>query len=147
MKLLRAGNKDIDKLLEIEKTAIGKRTYSGYFSKKEIKDWISSENVFLIEEGNDIVGSISYEVKNEKEVYISGLIIQTEFQKKGFAKKAIRILLDGLNKYTQVSLAVHPDNPALKLYESLDFVVMSRIEDYFGDGEPRLLMKKTYPSR
>jgi ribosomal protein S18 acetylase RimI-like enzyme len=37
----------------------------------------------------------------------------------------------------------HPENAgALRLYMSLGFKVESRIEDCFGDGEPRLVMAR-----
>lgn len=40
-----------------------------------------------------------------------------------------------------MELAVHPDNQiALRLYASLGFEIKSRQENYFGDGEPRLLL-------
>jgi len=40
----------------------------------------------------------------------------------------------------RIELVTHPDNPALKLYESLGFTVESRKENYWGDGEPRLVL-------
>lgn len=142
MKLERATIQDVQKLLEIEKTTIGLKIYSGYFNEKEIEEWISNDVVYIIKNHDAIIGSISYEIKNENHVYISGLVIKPEFQKKGFAKKAMELLFDKLKDYKKLTLCVHPDNHALKLYESFGFKAESRKENYFGDGEPRVLMIK-----
>jgi ribosomal protein S18 acetylase RimI-like enzyme len=142
VELVRATIEDIQTLLEIEKTTIGLKIYSGYFNEKEIKEWISNDIIYLVKSESTIVGSISYEINNENHAHISGLVIRPEFQKQGLAKQAIALLLDELKNFKQLSLAVHPDNHAVKLYESFGFVIESRKENYFGDGEPRLVMIK-----
>lgn len=140
MKLERATTEDIQTLLEIEETTIGLKVYSGYFNEKEIREWIENGIVYLIKNGEKIVGSISYEIKDKYHAYISGLAIKPEFQKQGLARQAMEILFEELKGFEKLSLAVHPDNHAVKLYESFGFVVESRKENYFGDGEPRLIM-------
>ena len=143
MPLAKATSQDIQTLLEIERTALGLKTYSGYFNEKEIRDWIENEIVFLIKNDCDVtVGSISYQIKNKTHAYISGLIIKPEFQKQGLAKKALSLLLEKLKNYPKLSLVVHPENPAIKLYLSFGFAIKSRKENYFGDGQPRLVMVK-----
>lgn len=142
MQLVKATSKDIQALLEIEKTAKGLKIYSGYFTEEGIKEWLDSDIVYLIKKEETIVGSISYEVKDEKHAYISGLIVKPEFQKQGLGSQAIQLLLEELKKFKQVSLVVHPDNHAVRLYESLGFVSQGCKENYYGDGEPRLIMVK-----
>jgi [ribosomal protein S18]-alanine N-acetyltransferase len=142
MKLERATIKDIQTLLEIEKTTIGLRLYSGYFNEKEVEDYVKKSIVYLIKNNSDIIGSISYDVIDSNHADISGLVIKPEFQKKGFAKKAMELLFEKLKDYKKLTLCVHPDNHALKLYESFGFKTESRKENYFGDGEPRLIMIK-----
>jgi len=142
MKLERATIKDIQILLEIEKTTVGLKVYSGYFNEKEVEEWINNDVVYIIKNDGAIVGSISYELKSENHAYISGLVIKPEFQKQGLAKQAMELLFDELKNFKQLSLVVHPNNHAVKLYESFGFVVESRKENYFGDGEPRLIMVK-----
>lgn len=142
MELIRATVEDIQILLDIEKTAIGLKVYSGYFTEKEIGEWVKNEIVYLIENNGKVIGSISYEVKEKNHAYISGLVIKPEFQKQGMAKQAMILLFEKLKNFKHLSLAVHPDNHAVKLYESFGFVVKSRKENYFGDGEPRLIMVK-----
>ena len=140
--LERATIKDAQILLEIEKTTVGLKVYSGYFSEKEIKEWINNDVVYLIKNGEKIAGSISYEIKDKNHAYISGLVIKPEFQKQGLARQAMELLFDELQDFKKLSLVVHPDNHAVKLYESFGFVTESRKENYFEDGEPRLIMVK-----
>lgn len=142
IKLLRAKIEDTGVLLEIEKTTRGLGVYSGYYTQEEILNWIETEVVFLIKMGDIIVGSISYELKDGNHIYISGLVVRPEFQKMGIAREAMNLLLDKFNDVKKFSLAVHPDNHAVKLYESLGFRGESVVENYFGDGESRLIMIK-----
>ena len=142
MELIRATTKDIQTLLEIEKTTIGLKLYSGYFNEKEVEEYVKNSIVYLIKNNDDIVGSISYDVMDFDHADISGLVVKPEFQKQGFGRKAMKLLFKKLKDYKKVSLCVHPDNHACKLYESFGFKVESRKENYFGDGEPRLIMTK-----
>lgn len=143
MELIKATSKDIQALLDIEKTTMGLRTYSGYFQEKEIKEWISHDCVYLIKNNDKITGSISYEIKNKDHAYISGLVIKPEFQRQGLAKKASMKLLEDLANYEKIDLVTHPDNfSAVKLYKSLGFIEIDRKENFFGDGEPRIIMVK-----
>ena len=38
-------------------------------------------------------------------------------------------------------LTVHPDNPAVRLYQQLGFTIIEHQPHYFGKDEPRLLMR------
>ncbi|NTW30905.1 MAG: GNAT family N-acetyltransferase [Candidatus Moranbacteria bacterium] len=107
-----------------------------------MRQWIRDETVYLIEEDGTIVGDISYRVKDADHAYVSGLIIVPEFQRRGLARKAMKMLLEELREFDRVSLDVHPDNHAVKLYESLGFVVTGREDDLYGDGEPRIIMTR-----
>ena len=142
MELIRATTKDIQTLLEIEKTTIGLKVYSGYFNEEDVKGYVKNSVVFLIKNDNDIVGSISYDIIDSNHADVSGLVIKPEFQKKGLARMAMELLFKKLKDYKKLSLVVHPDNHALKFYESFGFKVESRKENYFGDGEPRVVMAK-----
>ncbi len=142
MELIRATTRDIQILLAIEKTTIGLKLYSGYFTEKEVEEYVKNSVVYLIKNDNDIVGSISYDVMDSDHADISGLVVKPEFQKQGMARMAMELLFEKLKDYKKLSLCVHPDNHARKLYESFGFKMESRKENHFGDGEPRLIMVK-----
>lgn len=142
MNLVRATEDDIPVLTAIEETARDLIVYNWGFTDEEMRQWIRDETVYLIEEDGAIVGDISYRVKDADHAYVSGLIIAPEFQRRGLARKAMKMLLEELREFDRVSLDVHPDNHAVKLYESLGFVITGREDDLYGDGQPRIIMTK-----
>lgn len=96
MELIRATTKGIQTLLEIEKTTIGLKVYSGYFNEKEVEEYVKNSIVYLIKNDEDIIGSISYDVIDSNHADISGLVIKPDFQKQGMAKKAMELLFEKL---------------------------------------------------
>ena len=133
--------KDAQTLLDIEKTATSLKTYSAYLTGEEIRNYINNDIVYLIKKNGEIVGSISYEIKDKNHAYLSGLIIKPEFQRQRLAKQALKKLLNKLKNFKIIDLVVHPDNVfALKPYKSFGFIVKNRKENYYDDGEPRLIM-------
>lgn len=135
-----ATESDIETLLDIERSVVGPVTYSGMLEVADWKEEFENCSVFLIRNGNEVVGSISYEVKSPDHIYISGLVVKPEFQGKGIATTALKQVLAKYANAKRIDLVTHPDNPALKLYESLGFKVESRVENYWGEGEPRLVL-------
>lgn len=141
MKFQRASDKDVQDILEIETTTKNLKTHYGFYSEKEVRDYINSEVVYLILKDNEITGLISYKIREDGSVYIGGLTIKPEFQRQGIGNEAMRKLLEELERYKKIDLVVHPENfSAIKLYKSLGFIEKSRMENHYGDGEPRLLL-------
>ena len=136
----RTTQEDVQTLLNIKKTTIGLKTYSGYYKEEEIRKYISNDIVYLIEKNGTTAGNISYEIKGDNHAYMSGLVIKPEFQGQGLAKQAMLKLLEELQNFKKVDLVVHPDNKsAIKLYKSVGFVEIERKENFYDDGEPRLV--------
>jgi ribosomal protein S18 acetylase RimI-like enzyme len=51
-----------------------------------------------------------------------GIGVFPAFQRKGFGKPLLEAALAAASEiYQQVSLSVHPENPAIKLYQTLGF--------------------------
>lgn len=140
MNLIRATEHDAPVLTAIEETAKDLIVYNWGFTEQEMLDWIQDEVVYLIKEDGAVVGDISYTVKGPGYAYITGLIIVPEYRRRGLARKAINMILDELKDYRQIGLDVHPDNHAVKLYESLGFVATEQKDDFYGDGEPRIVI-------
>ena len=112
-------------------------------TKEEWREEMSYNAVYIIEKDGVAVGDAGYEVKDNNAVYISGLTIAFEFQGQGIGRQALIQLLEILSGKDRITLATHPQNiPAIKLYESFGFKIESQVENYFGDGEPRIIMIK-----
>ena len=139
--LRRATIEDVDIILEIEKNLNGK-TYNAWTDKNELVKEISGRFFYIIEQNNEIIGNISYEIKDNNHAYLSGLGIDKKSQGLGIGRKIITMVLEELKGVKEVSLVVHPDNiVAISLYKSFGFKqVGEKKENYYGNGEPRLKM-------
>ncbi len=135
-----ATESDISELIDVEKSVPESNTYSSMLTEDEWKEEMLNNHIFIIKSQGAVVGSISYEIKNPEHLYISGIVVRPEYQGKGIAREALTDLLKQYASYKRIDLVTHPDNPALRLYQSLGFEVESRKENYFGDGEPRLVL-------
>ena len=111
----------------------------------EAKEELEKCLVYFIKINNETVGSISYEWKNQNHAYIAGLTIIPEFQGRGLAREAMVKILAEIGEIQRIDLVTHPENAkAIKLYQSLGFKIESQKENYYGDGEPRVIMAKNH---
>ena len=142
--LKEASISDIPVLIELEQSVAGTNIYSPMLDENEWKEELQKGKVYLIERNGVAIGNLSYERNGSDHVYISGLVINPAFQGQGVAREVLTNLLEELRGVKRVDLTTHPDNHrALELYQSLGFVIESRKENYYGDGEPRLVLAKT----
>lgn len=140
--LERATLENQKEIAEIEKGA-NSETYHARLGDDEIKEFIENDIIFLIKNDDDCIGLVSYEKISEDKVHIDGLVIKEEFRGKGFSKKAMTLLLEKLAQYSRIELVTHPhNNKAICLYLSMGFFIESWLDNYFGDGEPRLMLVK-----
>lgn len=137
----RATTEDIPTLVLMEKSIEVSKTYSSMIAEEEWEEAIQDGPVYILEKEGEIVGNMTYEIKSTNHVYISGLLILPEFQGKGIAKQVMTDTLKEVGKVSRIDLVTHPDNfKAIGLYKFFGFIVESRKENYFGDGEPRFVM-------
>lgn len=137
----KATSEDVDAYLELEKTAIGQKTYSGIKDKDEALQEFKENEVYLIYKDGKLVGSTEFEMKSPDHAYMSGVVIHPDFQGQGIAREATLFRLNKLNGVKRIDVVTHPENfKIIDLYESLGFKIEKRIENYFGDGEPRVML-------
>jgi ribosomal-protein-alanine N-acetyltransferase len=109
-------------------------------SVKEETDYLQNSEIYVAYEGVKTIGFIAYEDKQDS-VEIISLAVIPEYQKKGIGKLLLNQILDGL-KGRKIHLVTHPRNtPAIILYLKLGFEIYGLKENYYGDGQPRLLLK------
>ena len=124
---------------------VGIKTVSTITTEKEWLDEFNNHNevIYLIFKNDVVVGDASYEKKPDGSAYLSGLVIDTQFQRQGIGRKTMEIIMEELKDTKIIKLVTHPENTAaINLYISFGFVIKSRIENYFGDNEPRIEMIK-----
>ena len=139
----RATEEDIEAYLELERTAIGNKTYSGIVDKDEAQEDFSENEVYLIYKDGKLAGSTEFEMKSPEHAYLSGVVVHPDFQGQGIAREAALFRLEKLKGVKRIDVVTHPENiKIIDLYESLGFTVEKQIENYFGDGEPRVMLAR-----
>jgi ribosomal protein S18 acetylase RimI-like enzyme len=135
---------DVATYFEIEKTTKDLTMYSALANEQEVIDEINHNEVYFIKKGGVIVGYTSYQLQPDGSAYLGGLVILPSYQKQGIARKAIEFRLKRVSDIGRVWLVTHPENiKIIHLYESFGFTIEGRKENYFGDGQPRLVLVRT----
>jgi|CXWL01.1.fsa_nt_gi ribosomal protein S18 acetylase RimI-like enzyme len=106
-----------------------------------IKAQFQKGPVFIVEFEGKTAGVIACEVASDAAVYFEDVVIDPAFHGKGLGRAALEEVIARMSTAPRMWLMTHPNNTsAVKLYSSLGFREVERIENYFGDGEPRIKM-------
>ena len=141
--LRRATEKDVNSVLEIERSLGDIKTYSVFTNEDEIGEEIKNHLFYIIEMKEEIVGHICYEIKGQNQAYIDGIVVMPKFQGQGIARQALKLILDMMGDISEIVVMTHPDNnnKAINLYTSFGFKKDGeQMENYYSDGEPRIKM-------
>jgi len=130
---------DIPTLIALEQSVAGTHLYIPILEASEWEEELASGSVFLIYVDSEAVGNVSLQLKGPAHLHISVLVVTPPYQGRGIGREVLTQVLREHADKERIDLTTHPDNPARRLYESLGFEVESRIENCWGDGEPRLL--------
>lgn len=132
---------DIDTYLALEKTAMSLKVYSGIVDAEEAKEEIETNEVYLIKKDGVVVGSTEYQIQGPGHAYMSGLVIDPAFAGQGIGRKAIEFKLAQLKDMQRIDLVTHPHNSkVICMYLSYGFIIEAWKDNYFRDGEPRLVL-------
>ncbi|CAN5704531.1 hypothetical protein BH11PAT2_BH11PAT2_05840 [soil metagenome] len=145
--LEQVSESEIETLLSLAAKMHSSDTYTPLLERSEWEEELKSGTVNFIRNGAEIVGCLAYEQKDPSHIYISELFITPEHQGKGVAREVLSKFIVEHPEATRVDLTTHPDNPAVGLYKSLGFEVEERRENYYGDGQPRLVLVLSKPEK
>lgn len=141
LEYIRATTKDIPLLLNIEHSVANLGEYSAELDAEDWEESMRNGVVYLLSTEGDLVGDITYEMKSPAHAYIGGIVIMPRYQGRGFSRQAMQHILDEILPVKRIDLVTHPDNfKAIKLYASFGFKIESKIDNYYDDGEPRVVM-------
>lgn len=106
-------------------------------------DYLQGSEVYILYEGGNAIGFFSFKGEKNK-VELLAIVVIPEEQGKGYGKIMMKKLLE-LTKRNMVKLVTHPKNSsAILFYLKSGFEIYSWKDNYYGDGEPRLLLKHEY---
>ncbi len=140
--LERMTDKDVDEFFALDQKVAVPRMYNPNETIEKALEEIRDNELFFIKKGSERVGMIAYQKKPDGSAYISNMAVLPEYRGEGIARTAMEMILDMIGMVPRIWLVVHPENVALNLYTSLGFVEEKRVENYYGDGEPRLVLAK-----
>lgn len=128
-------------LQEAKNTSAG--LYTADTNKEAVLSLIQESNVYLIIESKIPIGLIVYSMESPEIAHVEELVIRPEYKGKGYGTQAM-IWLDGnLKNVKKVVLETHPHNtPAIRLYLKNNFRIEEWKNNFFGDGEPRIILVK-----
>ena len=144
IKFRKATGEDADEILQMEKS-VESKIYHAYSTPSEIiENYIKGGGAFMITDEKDrIIGFICYEMMTESLAHVNDLTIKPEYQNQGLGSKGMEFLLDRLKNIPKIELVTHPkNNPAIRLYLKFGFEIEGWKDNFYGDGEPRLILAK-----
>jgi ribosomal protein S18 acetylase RimI-like enzyme len=144
--LSRAFERFAESLVAFERKVSDPRIYGPMLDVPGALEEIKRNTICFIKMGDIVVGTAAYRLRADKSVYISNLAVDPAYRGQGVARATMLLILGKCNQAPRVDLVTHPENNnAFQLYTSLGSKVESRKENYFGDGEPRLVLVLTPP--
>jgi len=109
-------------------------------SVAEEVDYLKNSEIYMAYETKRAIGFVAFE-KRKDAIEVMSLAVIPEYQKKGIGKSLLGHALDKLAG-RKIHLVTHPRNtPAIILYLKLGFEICGLKENYYGDGQPRLLLR------
>ena len=148
LRLFRLYATDAELFLRLEQNLGATRLYHPVGTHAEALREIRRTRLYLLKLGETVAGTIAYRRRKDGSVEISNLAVQPAHRRHGLARAAMEHLLAAQRLAPHLDLVTHPENEAaLGLYLSLGFRVQARLENCFGDGEPRLRLVRSGVSR
>ena len=131
------------KLVSNIKEAAVSNTFHANLGEEAIKKYLRDFESYFITHEDKIVGIIGYRPEPEiNGYYIGELIVMPEYKGRGFGKDAMQLVLEMIGDHP-VRLVTHPENSsAICLYLKLGFKIKAWKDNYYNDGEPRIVMIK-----
>ena len=143
--LVSATVKDASALVAFEHRVTDPKIYGPPLDAPGALRELSQNRFYFIWIDDTLVGTAAYRLRPDNTVYISNVAVDPAYRHRGIARSAVSFILEKCREARRIDLVTHPENKnALQFYKSLGFNVESREENYFGDGEPRLILALTH---
>jgi len=147
LKIETATIKQLDELFKIEEDCFDQEA----FTKQQIAYLLSDFNTIALiaKSTNDIAGFVIAQIEVEENTeygHIVTINVAPSFRRKGVATKLLQEIESFLKQrsITQIRLEVREDNnPALKLYNKLDYKIQGKLDRYYGKKHG-IYLKKTF---
>lgn len=104
-------------------------------------DYLQGSDVYMLYDEDEPVGFLAFKKENNG-IEVNAIVVTPEKQGKGYGKAMMKHLLE-LTAGNTLHLVTHPKNiSAIIYYLKSGFEIYGWKDNYYGDGEPRLLLKR-----
>ena len=139
--LILATEKDWQGVAEFEKEAEC-RIFHAYTTEEDVTKMIQNDEVFFAVLDGEKIGVMAYH-KNPDSNHITDLIVAKKLQGQGLGLLILKTLMEKVGENNQFDLVTHPENSAAIItYLKAGFLIKDLKENFFGDGEPRIVLVK-----
>ncbi|MEK7543594.1 MAG: GNAT family N-acetyltransferase [Patescibacteria group bacterium] len=129
-------------LLELDNKAFHRDFDLPSRNLQEQIDYLQGSDVYILYDTHKAVGFFAFK-KQEDGIEIMAIVVTPKQQRKGYGKTMMKKLLE-LTTGNSLHLVTHPKNSgAISYYLKSDFEIYGWKDNYYGDGQPRLLLKRT----
>ena len=113
-----------------------------FYSIDEMVMHLQNINAYVASVDGKPAGYIGYEYKNDNEIELVVIVVLPEFRRKGVGSSLFAHLL-ALEGRKEITLVTHPENTeAILFYLKHGFFIKGWKDNYFGNGQPRLLLER-----
>ena len=139
----RAVATDVDMIVAFETEVMDKKLYGKPLDHTAATSEIETNAYYLHLSEGRVVATGSIRRREDGSAYLSNIAVHPNVRRTGLARAMLNHLLSLSDGATSIDLAVHPENQAARaLYVSQGFTPTHTHENFFGDGEPRLVMQR-----
>ena len=140
--LKRALATDVGSVVAFESEVMNEKLYGKPLDHTTAKSEIDTNEYYLNLSDGRVVATGALRRREDGSTYLSNIAVHPGERRKGLARATMIHLLSLCDRAPSIVLAVHPDNQAARaLYVSMGFTPTHIQEYFFGDGEPRIVMR------
>jgi ribosomal protein S18 acetylase RimI-like enzyme len=140
----RAAAGDAGLIVAFETEVTNRKLYGRPLDHEAALSEIGGNQCHLLFVDERLVATGAFRWREDASVYLSNIAVLPGMRRQGLGREMLNHLLSFCADADTVDLAVHPDNlPAIALYTAARFSPIYVKDDFFGDGEPRLIMRRS----
>ncbi|MCD4500299.1 GNAT family N-acetyltransferase [Chromobacterium vaccinii] len=142
MQLRQARLSDLPTVFAIEQAVFGSHVYPDFFFRQALDLWPDWFWLAEDETGAPAGYALGAPSQRPDELWLLSLALLPSCRGRGAGKALMQAALQAMKpRARSIRLTVDPANPAAALYRKLGFAEIGAEADYFGPGEPRLLLE------
>ncbi|MFA0234627.1 MULTISPECIES: N-acetyltransferase [Vibrio] len=141
MNVVCAEKQELADIYQLEHALFGAHAYPLFFFRQAFDCW--GKGLLVAKQDSKIAGyALTTTTDQQNEFWVLSLAVDQNYRGMGVGRKLMQQVVEQLPRDARLLLTVDPNNTSARaLYASMGFVTIKQEDNYFGDDEPRLVMK------